>query len=417
MKLTKRGRTILIAVLVLGLAAVVVVKIIRKKVRAVSIEEIELQEGVAVAVENPVRMDFTDYLYCDGEVDVSARYVLRSSIDEVVEAVHVDVGDIVKKGQILVEFRKGDIQADISAKKAAHDEAKRNYERYNTLLEKGGVSKNMVEARRTAMESAAAALRRAESKMEFARVRAPVGDTPDDRSGSVRVEARFVDSGEHKGKGKELITLVDLSTIEVRAMVPESGVRFANVGSEIGFRLEDEKSWRAGAVTRVGPSTDHPNRFFDVFVRLDNKRSGSGWIMRPGMYAQVRIARAVDRNALAVRSGAIKRRGAKRFVFIADSSMEEVKVDGDPGWIKRILVKAWRLVGRIFGRGGSGEAKTADVLRTRRVEIETGLHSEGYVQLRGDSVSENDTIVSSPRGDLRDGTKVRIVEKNDNGNS
>lgn len=368
-KPTKRGWTILVVLLVLGLAAVVVVKIIRKKAgaRAVSIEEIERQKGVAVAVENPVRMDFTDYLYCDGEVDASARYVLRSSIDDVIRAVHVDVGDIVKKGQILVEFRKDDLEADISARKAAHDEAKRNYERYKALLEKGGVSKNMVEAKRTAMETAAAALKRAESKLEFAKIRAPAGDTEEDRRGSVQVEARFVDPGEHKGKGKELITLVDLSTVEVRAMVPEGGVRFAEVGKEIEFRLEDEKSWRAGAVTRVGPSTEHPNRFFDVFVRLDNERSGSKWLMRPGMYVQVGIPRTVDRNALAVRSGAVRHRGAKRFVFV---------------------VKA---------------------LETRRVEIETGLHSEGYVQLKGGGVGENDTVVSNPRGDLRDGTKVRIV--------
>ncbi len=115
MKLTKRGWIVVVAVLVLGLAAVIVTRMVRRKARAVSIEEIELQEGVAVAVERPVRMDFTDYLYCDGEVDVSTRYVLRSGIDDVVETVHVDVGDIVEKGQILVEFRKGDIQADISA--------------------------------------------------------------------------------------------------------------------------------------------------------------------------------------------------------------------------------------------------------------------------------------------------------------
>ena len=119
----------------------------------------------------------------------------------------------------------------------------------------------MVEAKRTAMETAAAALNRAESQLKVAEIRAPAGDTEEDRRGRVQVEARFVDPGEHKGKGKELITLVDLSTVEVRAMVPEGGVRFAEVGKEIELRLEDEKRWRAAVVTRVGPSTDHPNSF------------------------------------------------------------------------------------------------------------------------------------------------------------
>lgn len=373
MKLTRRGRIILVVIVIL--TAVIVIRMARKGTGAVSIEEIERRDGVAVAVENPVRMDFTDYVYCDGEVDVSARYALRSSIDEIVEAVHVDVGDIVKEGQILVEFRSGDIRADISAKRAAHDEAKRNYERYKVLLDKGGVSKNMVEAKRTASESAAAALRRAESKMEFAQVRAPMGDVPIDDEGSVQVEARFVDPGEHKGKGKELITLVDLSTAEIRAMVPEGGVRSAKVGGEIEFRLEDEKAWRTAVVTRVGPSTKDSNRFFDVFVRLDNERTDSGWVMRPGMYAQVRIPRAVHGNALAVRSGAIRRRGARRSVFV---------------------VKA---------------------LQTQRIDVETGLTSGGYIQLKGDAIGDDDTIVSNPRGNLRDGTKVRIVEKSNNGNT
>ena len=110
---------VLVAV-IFAVAALAAWRVLHKPVPSPGIEEIERREGVAVEAIMPGRKDLVDYAYCDGNVTTSEKRVLRAEIAETVEAVHVDVGDTVKEGQLLVTFRKTDLQADIEAK-YAHD--------------------------------------------------------------------------------------------------------------------------------------------------------------------------------------------------------------------------------------------------------------------------------------------------------
>jgi len=58
------------------------------------------------------------------------------------------------------------------------------------------------------------------------------------------------------------------------------------------------------------------------------------------------------------------------------------------------------------------ENKEVEVWRARRVDVRTGLRAEGYVQVLGDALTESDWIVSSPRDDLKDGARLRVIEGN-----
>ncbi len=361
----KKNRTgaVVLVLIIAALASLVYVRIVRKPSEGVSIEKIEEEEGIAVATGVPVRRDFTEYVTCDARIDTANRYMFRASTPGVVEKVNVNVGDAVEKDQLLVEFRKTDLEAQVSAAKAAHKEAVDNLRRYTVLLEKGGASQNMVDAQKTAVERAAAALRLAESALSFAEIRSPVG-------GDVRVEARFAEPGEEKGMGKELLSLVDMATLEVKANVPESAMRLIREGFQAEYRLEGERDWRTGTIARISPSTSHPNRFFDVFLRMKNEKTGVEWVMRPGMYAQVRIPVRRHTNSVAVSAGSLKRNGGSEYLFIVDRSAE-----GGP--------------------------------RARKIDVETGLRQEGYVQIVKGEVDEKSDVVSTPRDDLKDGDRVR----------
>ncbi|MHC4480245.1 MAG: hypothetical protein ACYS1C_04660, partial [Planctomycetota bacterium] len=135
----------------------------RPQVRAVSIEQIQAREGVPVEVARPVVAEFTDYFYCDGGVVAHERSMLRAKVSEIVEAVHARVGDPVQKGQVLVEFRRTDFEADILAAETAHEEACNNYERYQSLWEQRVVSAERRDVARTRRDNAAAQLEAARS--------------------------------------------------------------------------------------------------------------------------------------------------------------------------------------------------------------------------------------------------------------
>jgi len=417
-------RLVIVLAVLFGLFVLVALRATQERPHVLTTEQVEREQGVAVVAVRPARMDFTDYLYCDGSVEAPVRAVLRAKISETVEAVHVDVGDSVRKGQLLVEFRKADLEAQIAARRAAYEEAKNNYERYKSLFDKGVVPGELVEARRTAMEAAAAALQQAESRLKFADVRAPIGDAEGEQTGRVQVEMRAVEPGEFKAIGKELLVLVDLSRLEVRASVPQSAVGLCRVGQSLEFRLEGETQWRAGTVSRISPSTLNPNRFFDVFLQVHNERRDSGWVLRPGMYAEVRIPRSTARGALGLPASAVVRAGQSEQVFVVRSAVETVQVpkrvalDSRPRGLRdRLAEFVARVRSRAGGRRGQ-EPPAAEQMETRQekvwrahlVKVTTGLRAGGYVQIAEGPLTLEDLVVDNPRDDLRDGTKVRVVE-------
>jgi len=277
-------KALLVLLVLTGLLSVpILYSLGRPQVRAVSIEKIHAEEGIPVETVHPVLKEFRDYFHCDGSVVADVRAMLRANVEEVVEVVNARVGDAVRKGQVLVEFRKTDLEAAIQAAETAFQEAQNNYDRYAKLREDGVISQDRLELYRTRRDNAAAALEAARSRLKFADVASPVDGV---------VEQRWVEAGEYKGVGKELMTIVDLSTVEVAALVPEAQVAHVAPGTQAEFMLESQDEWLAGTVSRVSPATTDPNRFFDVYLKVQNSPASGGWLMRPGMYAQVRFLRS-----------------------------------------------------------------------------------------------------------------------------
>ena len=408
---------VLVAGVVLGVP--ILYSLGRPRMRAVSIEKIQAREGIPVEVVRPVAMEFTDYFYCDGEVVADVRAMLRAKVDEVVEAVHARVGEPVHKGQVLVEFRTTDLEAAIQAAETAFEEAQSNYKRYASLLDQRVISEDRLEQARTQRDNAAAALRAARSRLTFAEVASPVDGI---------VEERWVEPGEYKGLGKELISIVDLSTVEVAALVPEQEVAGLSVGTAGEFQLESTDEWLKGRVSRISPSTQDPNRFFDVFLKVENRQTNAGWLMRPGMYAEVRFPREEARRAPAIPDHCVVFEGDSKVVYLIRADTQQVPVENpgsaekapaEVGFVGRLELGLQRVGG--FGAAmlrklrkqeeaqQQPEYRDVEVQVARRLVVREGLRQEGFVQLVDDPVSEDDLVIVRPREAIRDGLKVQIV--------
>jgi RND family efflux transporter MFP subunit len=394
----------------------------RPQGRAVSIEKIHAEQGIPVEAVHPARREFRDYFYCDGRVVADVRAMLRAKVDEVVEAVHARVGEPVQKGQVLVEFRRTDLEASVQAARTAYEEAENNYERYAKLREDGVISQDLLEQYRTRRDNLAAALETARSRLQFAEVASPIDGV---------VEERWVEPGEYKGVGKELMSIVDLSTVEVAALVPEEQMLHVSVGMEGEFLLEAEEEWLKGAVGRIAPSTTDPNRFFDVYLKVSNRPVGGGWLMRPGMYAEARFLRGKPVSALAVPDNAVVLEDDSQIIYVVERSVEQVKVEAPANRAEEqeqdggLLARLARGAGRIRGfarRLGPNSAPAApqeatqetfeevELQRARRREATVGLTEEGFVQLRGDSFSADELVIVNPREAIADGVRVEVVE-------
>ncbi len=407
---------IVVLVILVAVSALVLFKLGEEPAKTVSIEKVQMEKGIPVQTASPVRMDFTDYEHCDGYVAPDVRSVLRAKIEEVVEAVDVRPGDHVSKGQVLVEFRTLDLDAAIDSAQAAYDEASNNYERQKNLLKQNVVSEERVEAARTAMESAATALRLARSRRAFAEVRSPIDGV---------VSGRTVEPGEFMGVGKELVTIVDLSTVEVDALVPAADVSELAPGQQGEFQLESGPQWFKGTIRRISPSTSDPNRFFDVYLKVQNHFEDGRYLMRPGMYAEVRFVRHQYMGAVGVPSDAVVYEGGQRVLYMVKDAVERVPVQAkaNPGEAEKSSALSR------FGRGltklkgmlarGASKAEAAEetptqyeekpVKQAQRVPVEVGIQAEQFLQVLSPEIGTDRLIILNPRDAIHEGTKVEVV--------
>ncbi len=400
-------KALLVIVLLIGGTGVLVLyRLGEQRPEAVSIGKIHAEEGFPVEVTRPVRREFRDYLTCDGEVVEHVQSFLRAKVGEVVVAVHARVGEPVEEGQLLVEFRTEDLQADLQAAKAAYEEASERFERYENLREQEVVSEDRYQQVRTAMENAAAAVERAKSRLAFAEIHSPIDGV---------VQARMVEPGEFKGVGKELLSIVALDTLEVGALVPEQYVSELSRGGTGEFRPEGIEAWLEGTITRISPSTRDPNRFFDVYLRTDNRRSEGGWLLRPGMYVEVRFLRRTVPDALAVPAEAVVYRGQQRGVFVVEESTTRVEVappekagPGGAAFGERLLRGARRLFGWAQSEQRAPQQfREVTVRKALWVEVSPGLQADGFVELPGEPLTTEDPVILTPQEALDDGSILR----------
>ena len=408
-----------VCVVLAVLAALSVVAVLyalgRPQKLAVSIEQIQAVEGIPVAVTRPKPMSFTEYTYCDGAVVADVRAMLRAKVEEVVEAVYVRVGEPVEKGQALVDFRTDDLDAAVRAAETAFREAESSLARYTKLAEQQVIAADRLEQVQTVRDTAASVLEAARSRLAFTKIVSPIDGY---------VEARWVEPGEHKGIGNELLSIVDLSAVQVRALVSDQDVAALAVGADAEFQTDARAEWLTGCIDRVSPATEDPNRFFEVFLKIQNPSVNGTWLLRPGTYAEARFVRRVVTDALAVPASAVAYEGNDRAVYVVEEGIvtvpdlearEKAQVPGLIPSIKRGLARFKAKSGNNGGKPTDSFTKEVAGSVARRVVIRPGLSAGDFMQIADAGIAADTVIIVEPRDDMKDGTFVRVVEGGDGG--
>ena len=234
-------------------------------------------------------------------------------------SVPVSVGDVVKKGQTIARMDPTDFslqlqnaQASAAQSRAQERNAKATYERTQALYENQNVSKQDLDADRTAYESARAALSAANQQIRlnqrqlgYTHLKAPEAGT----LATVDIEVN-----EYVQAGELVATLLAGEQIEVSVSVPESIIRSISRGAEAVARFNSlgGKEFE-GTVTEVGVASVAGGATFPVTVRLVDAQD----IVRAGMAADVTFKLLSDEDApkFALPNSAVGEDREGRFVF------------------------------------------------------------------------------------------------------
>lgn len=264
----------------------------------------------------------------DVPVEVRAPVDLRpleqadcgSKILGYVDAVLVDRGDRVKKGQTVALVRPSDLPDQLTAARGAVAEshaalglAEANAERAKRLAPSGVVSQVELDQATSALASARAAEAAAKAQLGALGVR--LGETRISSPLDGVVLARRLDPGALVGPpgGGAIVTVARTDVLRVFVTVGERDAAALTTGLEAHVQLDalPGKEY-TGKVVRIAPAFDATTRTLEAEVQLAN----DGGELRPGMYGRGAIQLAVHPHEAVVPVEAVQIADQARYVFV-----------------------------------------------------------------------------------------------------
>ena len=272
-----------------------------------------------------------------------------------IEKIHVDVGDIISKGQLLVTMDKTQLhQARVQLQSVETD-----YRRIDTLRRVGSISQQQYDQIRTQYELAKSNVAFLE---ENTTLQAPFSGV---------VSERYFEGGEmfsgapNTPAGKAaILSLVQTSRLKALVNVSERFFPYVSAGMPVELNLDVYPGEVfEGRVHIVYPVIDTASRSFRVEIHVDNP----GERLRPGMFARATFDFGREEAFVAPAIAVLKLQGSdQRYLFLEEN----------------------------------GKAK--------RVDVKIGDRFDDRVEIISDEINRGDRLIVAGQARLLDGVPVRV---------
>ena len=158
-----------------------------------------------------------------GRIRASQRVDLAFQVSGPLTELPVDEGQAVKKGQVIARILPRDFETEITKARARALEAEQQFARYRELFVKKQVSKADFDRYRANNDIAKARLQDAENALKDTYLRAPFAGV---------IARRHVENFQDVQAKQPIVSLQDISSIEVLVDVPESSIARLKAGSQ-----------------------------------------------------------------------------------------------------------------------------------------------------------------------------------------
>ncbi|HEY8572439.1 efflux RND transporter periplasmic adaptor subunit [Phenylobacterium sp.] len=310
---------------------------------------------VAAAVVQP--RAFTDAIEVLGVAKGRRSVTLTAAATQLVERVRFSDGQSVPAGAVLVELRDNEQTAGTAQAQARLVQARRAYERYRQLGERGFASKAQIDQVEAAYRTAQADVSAARARENDRVIRAPF-------SGVVGLSD--VTPGALVNPGAPIVTLDDLSAIRVDFQVPERYLSQVAEGQAITAEVDAYPGEVInGRISRIDTRVDERTRAITARAEFPNP----GRRLKPGMMIRVSISRGV-RQSLAAPESAVSVQGNSAFVYVIRQMGQRTMTEQRP--------------------------------------VVTGIRQAGFVEIR-EGVQAGERIVADGLNKVQPGMPVRVV--------
>ncbi|MFL6254850.1 MAG: efflux RND transporter periplasmic adaptor subunit [Pyrinomonadaceae bacterium] len=357
---------------------------------------------VAHVEEMPVgaSVNVTGTLAAQDEATLSIKVPGRLS------SIAVDLGSVVRKGQVIAQVEQQDYRLRVQQSEAALqqararlglqpqgdddrfdpegtgtvrqaravlEEARQNRARVASLIESGVVARAEYESADAAFKVAQAKYQDAveeirnrqallaQRRTELSLARQALADTIVAAPFDGLVQEKHASVGEYLGAAAPVVTIVRVNPLRFRGEVPERDAATVRAGQSVRVTVEGDRGLYAGRIVRLSPTINQQNRVLVVEAEITNPGS-----LRPGGFARAEIVTNSGDRAVTVPANAV----------VTFAGIEKV-----------ITVE-------------NGKAKEKAITTGRRAETWTEILS---------GVGVGEAVVLDP-GNLQSGQPVNVVE-------
>lgn len=276
---------------------------------------------------------------------------VTSKATNTVVAIRFKEGDLVRKGDVLVEFDSAEARAELEEAEAALADSENQFKRGRDLFTQQALSVSQ-------LDTIEATLKANRARVSAARAR--LNDTVIRASFDGRTGFRRVSVGGLVSPGTVITTLDDTSTINLDFTVPETYFYLLSRGLEVSARTAGLPDHRfEGTVTNIGSRVDPVTRSIVVRAEIPN----ADGLLRPGMFMTVTLHGKPEPTLLVPEAAIVPEQG-KTFVFVVRDDVVE------------------------------------------RREVRTGKRRPGEVEIV-EGLREHEHVVIEGTQNVRDGTRVK----------
>lgn len=418
-------------------------------------------KGIRVTAEKVGKRNIVETVTASGNIYPEVEVKISPDISGEITELNFEEGDSVRKGQVLARIfadiyalQRDEAASEVSrqranvannaaaleALQASLNQAKLAYDRNKTLYEQKVISQSELEQFETSYRSALAnynaakenirslqagvqssqtGLTRANKDLSRTVLTAPM----DGVISSLKVKKGERVAGNSFNVGTEMMTVADMSVLEVRVSVGENDIVKVNIGdsADVSVDAYNERKFK-GIVTKIASSTISSSSVgsttndvtnYEVRIRLlkDSYKdlANKTFPFRPGMNASADIKTNRKNNVVAVPIMAVNTRvkGSDKSMADQKKEKEQSKPENNAA-TSEPAVSSSELEVIVFTLQKDGTVK--------RKTVETGIQDIDYIEIKkGLEVGEE--VISGPyeaiSQKLKDGMKVNVVGKDE----
>lgn len=288
------------------------------------------------ATEVVAERNVTSGLYVTGEIQLNENQAVHVSprIPGIIEKVYVDIGDRVKRGDVLFRISSLELGKTLAAyerSRSLTELALKNYEREKRLNEQSISSdQDLIEAQMTYEEHKTELTANLDALRVFGLTDADLqgirAQNGDGRAGSLPVRAsidgtviqKHAVTGELVEPGKDVLLVADLRSVWVWADIYEKDLPrllAAENGGPIPVRVQVRAfpdTTFEGSIGYIGATMDETTRTVKVRATVSNQDGR----LRPGMFCEIHVGLGSDQTAMVLPKDALLSDEGDEFVFV-----------------------------------------------------------------------------------------------------